>query len=167
MNGQRITALSPIRSAGEAVLVGFRPLTPPYVVTAVGDDGARRRTSSRGRPRRSSASSRRPTESASMSQASDDVTVPGRGELQLRYVKEGDELMIALLALVLGVILGLVLRADHPCGASALPADRGGGRTRRGLRCEPCSARWHLQRPRLRHLVHRQRPRGCTGGLPR
>ena len=38
VNGQRITALSPIRSAGEAVLVGFRPLTPPYTITAVGPE---------------------------------------------------------------------------------------------------------------------------------
>ena len=38
VNGQRVTVLSPIRSAGEAILVGFRPLTPPYVVRAVGPD---------------------------------------------------------------------------------------------------------------------------------
>jgi len=37
VNGQRITTLSPIRSAGGAVLVGYRPLTPPYTVTALGD----------------------------------------------------------------------------------------------------------------------------------
>lgn len=37
VNGQRLTALSAIRAAGDAVLVDFRPLTPPYVVTAIGD----------------------------------------------------------------------------------------------------------------------------------
>ncbi len=37
VNGQRITTLSPIRAAGGAVLVGYRPLTPPYTVTALGD----------------------------------------------------------------------------------------------------------------------------------
>lgn len=37
INGQRLTALSAIRSAGEAVLVDFRPLSPPYDVVAVGD----------------------------------------------------------------------------------------------------------------------------------
>lgn len=36
INGQRLTALSAIRSAGEAILVDFRPLSPPYVVTAIG-----------------------------------------------------------------------------------------------------------------------------------
>jgi uncharacterized protein YlxW (UPF0749 family) len=37
VNGQRLTALSAIRSAGQAILVDFRPLSPPYVISAVGD----------------------------------------------------------------------------------------------------------------------------------
>jgi uncharacterized protein YlxW (UPF0749 family) len=37
VNGQRLTALTAIRGAGEAVLVGLRPLSPPYVVQAIGD----------------------------------------------------------------------------------------------------------------------------------
>ena len=37
INGLRLTALTAIRSAGEAILVDFRPLTPPYVVAAIGD----------------------------------------------------------------------------------------------------------------------------------
>ena len=37
INGQRLTALSAIRAAGQAVLVDFRPLSPPYDVVAVGD----------------------------------------------------------------------------------------------------------------------------------
>ena len=37
INGQRLTALSAIRSAGDAILVDYRPLTPPYVVRAIGD----------------------------------------------------------------------------------------------------------------------------------
>lgn len=36
VNGQRLTALSAIRSAGQAVLVDFRPLSPPYDVAAIG-----------------------------------------------------------------------------------------------------------------------------------
>ena len=39
INGQRLTGLSAIRSAGQAILVDFRPLVPPYVVDAVGDPG--------------------------------------------------------------------------------------------------------------------------------
>ena len=44
VNGQRLTALSAIRSAGEAVLVDFRPLSPPYQVVAIGDPGTLRET---------------------------------------------------------------------------------------------------------------------------
>ncbi|GAB3468974.1 DUF881 domain-containing protein [Kineococcus endophyticus] len=40
INGQRLGALSSIRAAGEAVLVDYRPLTPPYTVSAVGDPTA-------------------------------------------------------------------------------------------------------------------------------
>jgi len=36
VNGQRLTAMTAIRSAGEAILVDFRPLSPPYVLRAVG-----------------------------------------------------------------------------------------------------------------------------------
>lgn len=37
INGQRLTALSAIRAAGNAILVDNRPLVPPYTVLAVGD----------------------------------------------------------------------------------------------------------------------------------
>lgn len=37
VNGQRVTAETAIRSAGEAILVDLRPLSPPYVVNATGD----------------------------------------------------------------------------------------------------------------------------------
>ncbi|WP_073918780.1 DUF881 domain-containing protein [Streptomyces sp. CB00455] len=37
INGQRLTALSAIRAAGDAILVDNRPLVPPYEVLAVGD----------------------------------------------------------------------------------------------------------------------------------
>jgi len=37
VGGQRLTATSAIRSAGDAILVDYRPLDRPYVVTAIGD----------------------------------------------------------------------------------------------------------------------------------
>ncbi|MEV2198135.1 DUF881 domain-containing protein [Streptomyces phaeochromogenes] len=43
INGQRLTALSAIRAAGDAILVDNKPLVPPYTVLAVGD-GERLRT---------------------------------------------------------------------------------------------------------------------------
>ncbi|AYL34928.1 DUF881 domain-containing protein [Streptomyces fungicidicus] len=39
INGQRLTALSAIRAAGDAILVDNKPLVPPYTVLAVGDGG--------------------------------------------------------------------------------------------------------------------------------
>ncbi|MFJ4788207.1 DUF881 domain-containing protein [Streptomyces sp. NPDC088794] len=44
INGQRLTALSAIRAAGDAILVDNKPLVPPYTVLAVGD---RKRLSTR------------------------------------------------------------------------------------------------------------------------
>lgn len=40
VNGQRISATSAIRTAGSAILVDFRPLSPPYRITALGDPTA-------------------------------------------------------------------------------------------------------------------------------
>jgi uncharacterized protein YlxW (UPF0749 family) len=37
INGQRLTSRTAIRSAGEAILVDFRPLNPPYLLRAVGN----------------------------------------------------------------------------------------------------------------------------------
>jgi len=37
VNGQRLTALSAIRAAGDAILVDNKPLVPPYTVLAIGD----------------------------------------------------------------------------------------------------------------------------------
>ena len=42
INGQRLTSLSAIRSAGQAILVDFRPLSPPYDLVAVGDSDTMR-----------------------------------------------------------------------------------------------------------------------------
>lgn len=37
IDGQRLTPLTAVRSAGEAILVNYRPVDPPYVVSAVGE----------------------------------------------------------------------------------------------------------------------------------
>lgn len=37
INGQRLTVLSPIQNTGGTIHVNVRPLTPPYVVEAIGD----------------------------------------------------------------------------------------------------------------------------------
>ncbi|MGB2839338.1 MAG: DUF881 domain-containing protein [Actinomycetes bacterium] len=89
VNGQRITALSPIRSAGQAVLVGFRPLTPPYVITGVGEESLTDDFQSGAA--RSELSQLEASYGINVDVAAQpEVTVPGRGELQLRYVKKGE-----------------------------------------------------------------------------
>ncbi len=40
INGQRLTALSAIRTAGQAITVNYRSLAPPYTVLALGDPAA-------------------------------------------------------------------------------------------------------------------------------
>jgi len=37
INGQRLTTLSSIQNSGKAIHVNVRPLSPPYVITAIGD----------------------------------------------------------------------------------------------------------------------------------
>jgi hypothetical protein len=38
INGRRITPTSAIRAAGEAILVNYRPMSPPYVISAIAPD---------------------------------------------------------------------------------------------------------------------------------
>jgi uncharacterized protein YlxW (UPF0749 family) len=40
INGHRLTSRAAIRSAGAAILVDYRPLTRPYLITAIGDPGS-------------------------------------------------------------------------------------------------------------------------------
>lgn len=37
INGQRISSMTPIRGANQAITVGYRPLARPYIVRAIGD----------------------------------------------------------------------------------------------------------------------------------
>lgn len=41
INGQRLTSVSAIRFAGQAILVNFRPLQPPYEIVAIGPSSMR------------------------------------------------------------------------------------------------------------------------------
>jgi uncharacterized protein YlxW (UPF0749 family) len=38
INGNRVVVTTPIRAAGETIVVNFRPVSPPYRVTAIGAD---------------------------------------------------------------------------------------------------------------------------------
>jgi uncharacterized protein YlxW (UPF0749 family) len=43
INKSRLTSTSAIRSAGDAILVNYRPLLPPFVISAIGDNNLRDR----------------------------------------------------------------------------------------------------------------------------
>jgi uncharacterized protein YlxW (UPF0749 family) len=88
VNGQRITVLSPIRSAGEAVLVGFLPLTPPYRVVAVGS--ATVADAFEAGPARAELRQLEATYGMQVDvDVLDEATVPGRSDLRARYAEGG------------------------------------------------------------------------------
>ena len=41
VNGSRVVATTPVRAAGDTIVVNFRPLSPPYVIEAIGADRGR------------------------------------------------------------------------------------------------------------------------------
>jgi uncharacterized protein YlxW (UPF0749 family) len=84
INGLRLSSLTAIRSAGEAILVDYRPLSPPYTLRAIGDPGKLDASFADG------ASGRRLATLASayglqlVIRRSDKQTLPGAGEPSLR-----------------------------------------------------------------------------------
>ncbi|MDM4719114.1 DUF881 domain-containing protein [Micromonospora sp. WMMA1363] len=86
INGQRLTATSTIRSAGQAILVDFRPVTAPYEVSAIGPDEMRERYE-----RSRSASAMRAVaadEGTSFGvREAEDLTLPAAPEPRLRYAQ--------------------------------------------------------------------------------
>ena len=91
VNGQRITALSPIRSAGSAVLVGYRPLTPPYTVTALGDPRTLATTFSRSPDGRALQALAQTYGIRFDVATSDALTVPAVDSVTLRYARTEGE----------------------------------------------------------------------------
>lgn len=86
VNGHRLTATSAIRFAGQAILVNYRPLTRPYVVTALGapDLGERFESGAGGAYLRElTAAYQAPTQV----RASDRLSVPVGTALSLRYAR--------------------------------------------------------------------------------
>lgn len=85
VNGQRLTATSAIRGAGEAILVDLRPLAPPYEVQAIGDPARLQTgfaTSAAGRY----LSSLEQNQGIQVTvRGADSLTLPAAGRLGLRY----------------------------------------------------------------------------------
>jgi uncharacterized protein YlxW (UPF0749 family) len=89
VNGQRITSLSAIRGAGGAVLVGYRPLSPPYIVAAIGSPDSLESNFTG-----STAADQLRALSDAYGivfevEAAEDLLVPGQPDLALRYAALG------------------------------------------------------------------------------
>ena len=87
INGQRLTALSAIRSAGQAILVDFRALRRPYVISAIGDPAAMQARFAAGAAGAYVQSMRDNAHIRADIATSDKLVLPGAGQLVLREAK--------------------------------------------------------------------------------
>jgi uncharacterized protein YlxW (UPF0749 family) len=87
VNGQRLTALSAIRSAGRAILVDFRPLRRPYVISAIGDPAKMQTVFASGTAGAYVQSMRDNAHIRADIATSDKLVLPGAGQLQLREAR--------------------------------------------------------------------------------
>ncbi|MFG1780140.1 DUF881 domain-containing protein [Micromonospora sp. NPDC049051] len=86
INGQRLTAMSTIRSAGQAILVDYRPVTGPYEVSAIGPGSMRDRYEDS----RSALTMRKVAEETGLSfgvREAEDLTLPAAPDPRLRYAQ--------------------------------------------------------------------------------
>jgi uncharacterized protein YlxW (UPF0749 family) len=89
INGQRLTSLTAIRGAGDAVLVGYRPLSSPYVVTAIGNPDTMIHEFDNSA---AAAQLRALVDNYGIGfdvSTQEELTLPGRPELSLRYARPG------------------------------------------------------------------------------
>ena len=127
INGQRLTALSAIRAAGDAILVDNRPLVPPYTVLAVGDGkqlshglpGQCRRPVPAGaagelrHPHQHLRAGRGPASGRAQPDRTYSRAAGRRHGQWCGRHREG-HIVIAVLGLVVGVVVGLFVRPEVP-----------------------------------------------------
>jgi uncharacterized protein YlxW (UPF0749 family) len=87
VNGQRLTALSAIRSAGRAILVDFRALRRPYVISAIGDPSEMQARFAAGAAGAYVQSMRDNAHIRADIATSDKLVLPGAGQLVLREAR--------------------------------------------------------------------------------
>ncbi|GAB3807286.1 hypothetical protein GCM10027605_37320 [Micromonospora zhanjiangensis] len=176
INGQRLTATSTIRLAGEAILVDYRPVTGPYEVSAIGPGQLERRF----KDSQVARLFRSLTAEYGMSfdvRSVDNLDLPAANEPQLRYAQLPAQPSPTPSGVGATRTPPPPEAADDRCtrvdrrrgarhlaqphrsgGVAALPADRRGGRPGRGVRRGTGEARPDLRRQAVRHLVHLERP---------
>lgn len=87
VNGHRLTSLAAIRAAGDAILVDFRALAPPYTVAAIGDP-SRLQTAFAASAAGRYLASIQATYGVGVSVAAhEELTLPAAGVLRLRYAE--------------------------------------------------------------------------------
>ena len=91
VNGHRLTSMSAIRFAGEAIIVDFRSLAPPYEVRAIGDPERLAAETSSGLTGAYLAELRNQLGIGSQVTVSQDVTIPAAERLSTRYGHVPDE----------------------------------------------------------------------------
>jgi uncharacterized protein YlxW (UPF0749 family) len=89
INDQRLTTVSAIRSAGEAILVDQHPLSPPYLVTAIGEPGGLATRFSNSPAGRSILFLHDNYRIGYDMNSVDEVTVPGASSEVLRFATDG------------------------------------------------------------------------------
>jgi len=89
VNGQRLTSLAAIRSAGGAILVGFRPLERPYRIQAIGDPGALQAGLARSSAGGYLAFVQERYGLRVATTRADSLDLPGAGSMKLRYARLG------------------------------------------------------------------------------
>jgi uncharacterized protein YlxW (UPF0749 family) len=90
INGKRLTSMSAIRFAGSAILVDYRPLNPPYVITALGDPKRFPTTFADGPGGTYLSTLQSSFKIPVETEVRDDFTVPAAVGLTTRYATAGD-----------------------------------------------------------------------------
>lgn len=90
INGKRLTSTSAIRFAGSAIIVDFRPLARPYVVTAIGDPRAFPAAFADGEGGTYLSTLRSTFGVQVDTEVRSDLTVPAAAGLTTRYARTGD-----------------------------------------------------------------------------
>jgi uncharacterized protein YlxW (UPF0749 family) len=90
INGKRLTATSAIRFAGSALVVDYRPLTRPYVITALGDPQRFPAAFADGAGGTYLSTLRNTFGIRVDTKVSDDLTVPAAVGLTTRFARSGD-----------------------------------------------------------------------------
>lgn len=90
INGKRLTSTSAIRFAGSAIIVDYRPLNPPYVITALGDPKQFPTTFADGPGGTYLSTLQSSFKIPVETEVRDDFTVPAAVGLTTRYATTGD-----------------------------------------------------------------------------